>query len=73
MSGSVSFCEEERHLPVSGFILVPGAGEGSGQEVTLQSGYQPARWLQHVQVTAGGGEYADLRHKLLNMIFPPLY
>lgn len=46
---------EERHLPLPGFGLVPGAHQGSGPKATLQPDNQPARWLQHLQIAAAGG------------------
>lgn len=51
----VPVCAEKCHLLLPGFSLVAGADQGSEQKVTLQSYYQPARWVQYVQITASGG------------------
>lgn len=47
---------EERHILFPGLSLVPADGEWSEQEIQVQPGYQPAGWLQYVQVTSAGGE-----------------
>lgn len=46
---------EERHVPVPGLGLVPGADQGSGSKAALQPDHQPAGRLQHVQSPAAGG------------------
>lgn len=57
---TVSFRAEERHLLLPSFSLIPGADPASWQKVTLQTGHQPAWWVQYVQTTSSGGQYPSL-------------
>ncbi len=52
---SAPVCAEGHHLPLPSLSLVPGADQGSGQKTPLQPDYQPARWLQFIQITASWG------------------
>lgn len=47
---------EERYLLLPGLSLILGADPGSREKVLLQIKHQPARWIQHVQTAAPGGQ-----------------